>query len=201
MLTAFVVALMMKDMNRHTNSWAKFGGAKKMITRESAADAATRTEQNPKENSSTEALKHIREDLKTLRSADQTVGAEMNKVSIVCEPPPVTPRCHPVEVPADPYKVTIAMVDLNQSSRQLQMELDALQASIGSKSKKFAVDFQTMWKQAQNLNTEIENLNSLSKFDTLRTHEYDKDKILAETDKIDKLAREMERTQKQMEKD
>lgn len=147
------------------------------------------------------ALRRMHEDISTIRDADQEVGYEMNKVVIVCEPPPITPPCHPVELPPDPAIVKTAMDKMNVFDRSLQEELDALRPAAHSGGWRFERDFAAFSKQVDTFSREIARLNSLAIFTEIENGYFDRDKIIAETGRIDKLAGGADKTLKKMEQD
>lgn len=152
-----------------------------------------------RESAARDGLSRMQEDIENIRTADRTVGGEMNKFRVICEPPPITPRCRVEDLPPSPYIVSEAMQSLNSSGNELEDELNKLRPPAADK--KFDEGLAKLKEQMQSMIVEIKVLNELTDFKTISQHHYDKSRILAETEKIDKLARGMEKTRKQMEKD
>ena len=164
-----------------------------------------KTEQTDHSNSnlregsvSTDAFQRLHDEIDSVRNSDRSVGAEMNKIRIVCDAPPVTPRCHAVDEPPNPASVNASMRELNSARKNLQDELDALKPGAPAAGKKFEQDFAEINQQNQSLSLEIDKLGKLTGLSS--TH-YDRPAITKETEKIDKIAREMEKTRKKMERD
>jgi hypothetical protein len=172
-----------------------------MITQEATFDLADRKHANKESDSTLEALQRMHDDIEAIRSADNTVGAEMNKIRIVCDPPPITPPCHPVEEPADPLVVKAAVQEINCADRKLQDELDALRPAASTGSRRFEQDLAAFQKQVQGFSTEIVRLNGLTQIKDLEEKSYDKQEITSETDKIEKLAKGAEKTLERLKKD
>lgn len=150
-----------------------------------------------------EALKRLHDDIDNVRRGDNTVAGEMNKFTVVCEPPPITPRCHAEEQPPNPYVVAVGLSNMQDASTAVQNEVERLKADKILENKSFQDHFDTFSGQAKDLNIEITKLTELSK-DTIGSafdYHLDRDAVLVETKKIDDLGKAMEKTRKEMEKD
>lgn len=150
-----------------------------------------------KESSGPDALQRLREEIQDIRESDLVVGLEMNKFRLVCDAPPVTPRCHIVDEPPDPAHVNEAMNQMRTAKKDLQAELDALRPSAPAGGKRFEQGFVEISKQSQALNQEIDKLVKLT---GLSSH-YDRAAITKETETIDRITLEMEKTRRKMQKD
>lgn len=154
---------------------------------------------------SRETLKRIHEEITEIRTADKDLTAEMSKFTIVCEPPPITPRCHPQDLPPNPYLVNIAMGSMNSSRSDLQKEIENLRPAVPNQNKKFEEHFGTLEIQMQNLGTELRRLDELTRDNSQGSvfgdPDYNKTAILQETKKIDAISKAMDKTRKQLEKD
>lgn len=157
--------------------------------------------ENDNRNESLEALKRIHEELNDIKTADYTVASEMNKVRIVCDAPPITPRCHVEEEPASPLLVSEAMFAMNTSNKDLQKELEHLHPGSAARSKRFEKDLEKMAEQAQELDLEISKLSALSSFQQISEQRYDKARILEETKKVEKLVKGLEKTRQHAQKE
>jgi hypothetical protein len=149
---------------------------------------------------SQDALKNIHDELSNIRNAGNTVGNEMWGTVVICEPPPVTPRCHPVEKEPNPWVVEVSMDHMTKSRRSLQQDLDALSSTLPAENSKAQKDFSQLVLQMSNLNREIEHLGVLTKPPS-PYEGYPKATILEETEHVDTIARSMDKTRKQLQKD
>lgn len=153
---------------------------------------------------SSETLKRIHDDLAGVRRADKDLSGEMNKITVVCEPPPVTPRCHPVELPPNPLMVHISMGNMTRAADTLQKDVDELKPLAYVQSDKFGSHVDDLATQLSQLNVEINKLKVLTgEPDEMHDSErkYDRTAILKETDAIDAMSKAMEKTRKRLEKD
>lgn len=171
----------------------------KLVAPESAFDTADHLKRTDKDSIS-DALKHIYDDIEVICLGGQSIGAEMNKTQVICQPPPIMPPCHAEEVPPDRSEITAAGLDLNIANHMLKNDLDELQPYARAGGKKFEQDFKILYDQAKNLDTEIVNLNNLT---ILQAHElpYDEPKVLSETNQIGTIVKDAENTCKQLEND
>lgn len=151
-----------------------------------------------------ETLKRIHDDIAGVRRADKDLAAEMARITIVCEPPPVTPRCHPVELPANPYRVHISMGNMTRAAESLQKDFDELRPISYLRKAKFENHVDDLETQLKQLNEEINKLKVLTgEPDEMHGTEkkYDRASILKETDAIDAISKAMEKTRKNLEKE
>lgn len=153
---------------------------------------------------SSETLKRIHDDIAGVRRADKDLSAEMNRITVVCEPPPVTPRCHPVELPPNPYMVHVSMGSMSSSAETLRKDIDNLKPIAFMEKDKFGTHLDDLSTQLDQLNVEIKKLKVLTgepEDEHVSERQYDRGAILKETDAIDSISKSMEKTRKKLEKD
>ncbi len=148
-----------------------------------------------------QALDRMYEDISSIREADGNVQGQMSRFRVICDAPPVTPRCRVIEEPADPKIVSASMKKMNDSNEDLETVLDALSVDGGKHGSKFEKGLAKMGKQYDSLQIEIEKLNELTFYGDPGKSNYDKSKVISETRRIEKLSNEMEKNRKSMERD
>ena len=160
-------------------------------------DRDSQTISGNRANSDTlDALDRMREDIQDISQSDRFIKQEMNKLRVVCSPPPITPPCRTEEVPPDPLSVTMNMRSLSTAERELQQELDLLRPLAPGLGKRFEQDVQVMDLQMEELETEVQILSDLT--DLRQRKSYDKHAIRFETELIDQITRRIEMTHRQM---
>lgn len=153
---------------------------------------------------SKETLHKIHDEIAGVRRADKDLSAEMNRITIVCEPPPVTPRCHPVELPPNPFMVHVAMGSMIRSAETLQKDIDSLRPLAFLEKDQFTDHLDDLSNQMTELTHELDKLKILTgepddSHDDQR--KYDRSAILKETEAINSISKIMEKTRKKLEKD
>ncbi|MBX9567936.1 MAG: hypothetical protein K2X77_03535 [Candidatus Obscuribacterales bacterium] len=143
-----------------------------------------------------DALDRMREDINNISVSDTFIKQEMNKVRVVCSPPPITPPCRIEELPPDPLTVTVNMRNLATAEKELQKELDELSPIAPALGKRFEQDVQIMDRQLDELDFEVKKLSELTDLTTKRR--YDKHAIRMETELIEQLTRRIGMTHFQM---
>lgn len=140
-------------------------------------------------------LDHLREEIGRIAWSEDRLRQEMNKVRIICEPPPVTPPCHPVEIPPDPSAVQSSFQTLSSAERDLKKSLDELRTNDPPDSL-FQRDLRKMDQETKSMDLEITALHEL--INPMPKSGYDKEAVTKRTEIIDKIAVEMEKTRRQM---
>lgn len=143
-----------------------------------------------------DALDRMRDDINSISQSDTFINQEMNKVRVVCSPPPITPPCRIEELPPDPLNVTMNMRTLTTAERELQQELDLLRPTAPAMGKRFEQDVQIMDRQLDELEVEVKKLSDLT--DLTMRRRYDKQAIRFETELINQLTRRIGMTHMQM---
>lgn len=147
------------------------------------------------------ALLRMHDDISRLRTSDNTIGTEMNKIHLVCDAPPAGPKCHIEVLPPNPVTVEKSLVDLQANNSMLQIELAMFSNAVNKGGIKAEKDFLDLSKQFQLMQDEIKQLDKLLRVDGKPISRYDKSAITDETETIDSLGRLMERTRKKLEHD
>lgn len=157
-------------------------------------ESSAGNEKSSKENAA-EALDKMQAELIDVRVSSSIVNFEMNKIRIVCDPPPITPPCRPVELPPSPQAVSQAMDEMKSSEKGLQELLDGLQPGASDLGPAFEKGLRNLNLQNKELGHEINKLSKL----TDSAPRWDKEKIRKETEKIEKLGEQIERARENLE--
>ncbi len=153
------------------------------------------------DNESATTLQRIHDDISRMKTSDNVIGGEMNKIRLVCDPPPPSPRCHVEYLPPNPVTVEKSMIDMQVNNSMLQIDLGLLGNDIKKGGSNAIKDFAELNQQFQMLRDEIKELDKLIRVDGKTIPKYDKEAITNETESIDSITRLMERTRKRIERE
>lgn len=145
--------------------------------------------------SACKASQRLHDSIANIERDNGEVSRQMHNSRVECQPPPITPRCRVEEIPPDPSVVDKSVNKMIKSEELMQSDISAI-SPLAANNPQLGKDLQTMNNQLLSLEMETQNLYNLTS-----GAKYDKDAIVKENRTIQKLTKELEKTQRIVSKD